>query len=139
MTSHLIQKIQTYRVVLLTIALTFVLTLIMLPLQVYAALFGFDFIVCGREKPDCNIGHLFVLADMLVKFMLYLAVPVTVILMSWAGLKYLFAGGDPKKLADAKSMLKHVIFGIGFILSAYLVVHTIFVYFVKDSFRQFGI
>lgn len=124
---------------LTSLTLFVLLALLFLPSNVSAELFGFDFIVCGKETPDCTIKHIFILADMMVKFFLYLSVPLTIILITWVGIKYLTAGGDQKNLADAKSMLKHVALGLAFILGAYLVVHTIFEYFVKDNFRMFGI
>lgn len=56
------------------------------------------------------------LFDAIITFLYYLAGPVVVVMIIFAGLKFLFAKGEPSKITEAKNILWYAIVGLVIIL-----------------------
>lgn len=79
----------------------------------------------GNIIQDCGIEHLFVLANNVVKVLLWLAITGAGILIFWKGAKlatHLFWGGYSAAREDLQKALKAILIGLLLILSAYLIV-----------------
>lgn len=65
-----------------------------------------------------------IIGDIIKLFLGFLGI-VLVILIMFAGFKWMTAGGDAKKVDDAKAMIKNAVIGTALILVAYII--TVFV------------
>lgn len=74
---------------------------------------------------ECNYNQLIMTISRIIQYVLYLLIPILLGMILWVGWSYITANGDPKKLADAKSMIKPVLLGVFFIFSAYLIVYKL--------------
>ena len=83
---------------------------------------------CGGEgQPACQLCHIFVLLDNVVKFVLQdLVPPIAALMLVIAGGMYFMAAGDPSKVGKAKSVLTSVVMGLLIIYGAYLLVNLFF-------------
>ena len=92
------------------------------------------------EKPDdvastiipctdkCTFSDVFKLINnLLVFFLKELLIPIFIILIMYAGFKYITAQGNPSKKADLKKLFGNMILGLVLILCSWLIVHTILV------------
>jgi hypothetical protein len=90
-------------------------------------------IVYEQGSKECDFNQLFVLANRIMKFLLYFSIPLVLGIIMYTAFKYLTANGDPGKLADAKKMLVPVALGLFWILAAYLIVYTFLDKVLDDS------
>lgn len=56
------------------------------------------------------------LFDAVITFLYYLAGPVVAVMIIYAGMKFLFAKGDPGKVKEAKDILWYAVVGLVIIL-----------------------
>lgn len=83
---------------------------------------------------NCGFDDVLRTINNLITFLItVLFVPIVVIMFMYAGFRYLMAQGDPKKLVDLKSLIKHIALGMILILSAWLIVKVILTVLVKDE------
>lgn len=87
----------------------------------------------GEDAKPCKICDIWVLANRVVNFILFLAAPILTIVLIASGFIYLTSGGNPKKTEQAKSLLTSAIFGIIISLAAWLIVSTILKTLVKEE------
>lgn len=91
---------------------------------------------CGRSTDDpntsydetkpCQLCHIFVLFDNILKFIFFKIVPPLAILMiAIGGLYFLFSSGNPSTLAQGKAILKYTAIGLLIIYGAWVVVNLI--------------
>lgn len=64
-----------------------------------------------------------------------MAIPVSALVFAWAGFTYMTTGVWDKK-AEAKKMLLHVVWGLVFVLSAWIIVTTITRTLLSQEFRN---
>ncbi len=77
-------------------------------------------------KP-CNFDYLMLLINNIITFLLfYLATPLVVVILCYAGFLLLTSGGSAEKMTKVKHMIKSVIFGYIIALAAWLIIKTIF-------------
>lgn len=83
---------------------------------------------CGGEgQPDCELCHLFVLLDNIVKFVLQkLVPPIAALMLVFGGSMFFAAAGDPAKIGKAKGLLTTVAIGLVIIYGAYLLISSFF-------------
>ncbi|MDP1625198.1 MAG: pilin [bacterium] len=81
----------------------------------------------------CEYKHVLILANRIVNFLLYLAIPLALGMIMWIAFTYLTANGDSGKVAKAKSMLMPFIIGLFWILAAFVVVKAFLGYFLADN------
>ena len=61
----------------------------------------------------------------LASFMYYLGPAVAVIFLTWGGMTYMFAGGDEKKIEEAKKRLWWAIIGATVVIGAGVIIRTV--------------
>ncbi len=99
----------------------------------------FQLVPCtGVLNPDgsgkvCDFNQVIVAANRIIKFLLFLSIPLILGMILYTGFKYLTAGGDTMKLAEAKKMFLPVAVGLFWVLGAYLVVYTFLDKLVADK------
>jgi len=83
---------------------------------------------CGGEgQPACQLCHLFVMFDNIVRFILHDIVPPAAILMIViAGIMFFFYADDPDSVNKAKSIIKSVVIGLILIYAAWIIINTFF-------------
>lgn len=81
---------------------------------------------CINNVAGCNFCTLLAMGGNIVDLLFQLLVIAAVILIVVAGFKLVTSAGNPQALEGAKSMLTNVIIGFVIIISAWLIVDTIF-------------
>ena len=100
---------------------------------------------CGRtdpaataeEREPCQLCHIFVLFDNVLRFIFFDIVPPLAILMiAIGGFMYMFSGGSPSTLGRAKSILTATAIALLIIYGAWIIVHTILTFpgLIKTDF-----
>ncbi|MBI5134036.1 MAG: hypothetical protein HZA81_01460 [Candidatus Taylorbacteria bacterium] len=74
---------------------------------------------------ECDYNQLISTAYRVIKFVLYMLIPILLGMVLFTGWKFLTAGGDTMKLESAKKMLKPVFVGLVLIFGAWLFVYTV--------------
>jgi hypothetical protein len=82
---------------------------------------------CGSDGNPCELCHIFVLFDNIVKFILQNVVPpVAGLMLIIAGIMFFAAAGDSAKTNKAKSIITSVVIGLLIVYGAYLLVSLFF-------------
>lgn len=101
---------------------------------------GFQIVPCSGVdavgNPTCDYAQLIRMADRIIRFLLYMSIPLVLGIIMWTAFKYLTANGDPGKLADAKKMLKYVAIGLFWVLGSYIVVYTVLDSLLADQIGE---
>lgn len=98
---------------------------------------NFQLIPCdGSAAHPCDFNMLIILANRLIKFLLYLAIPLVTGMILYTGWLYLTANGETVQLAKAKKMFVPVILGMFWIGASYIVIYTIIDKFVDPKFAN---
>jgi hypothetical protein len=88
----------------------------------------------------CTLNDVFRLLNNIIAFFFkVLLIPIFVIMIIYAGYKYIAAQGNSAKIANLKRMLGYFIGGIILILCAWLIVRTIMNTLLNDQFKQSGV
>jgi hypothetical protein len=84
-----------------------------------------DLVPCGGpNEPPCQICHLFVMLDRLVRFVfVYLIFPIATLLIVISGGMLIFSAGDSGRLSQGKSIFFSTLIGLLIIFSAWLLVN----------------
>jgi hypothetical protein len=109
---------------LLTLLVLAALCFYLMPAQVQAE----PLVPCGGEgQPECELCHLFVLLDNIVKFVLQkLVPPIAALMLVFGGSMFFAAAGDPAKIGKAKGLFTSLAIGLVIIYGAYLLVSLFF-------------
>ena len=111
---------------LLLYTLFTVMAFLVLPDLSFAQEPGLVPVECRNDVRACNFCALLKMGENIVDLLFQLLVIVAVILIVVAGFKLVTSGGNPQALESAKSMLANVIIGFVIVMSAWLIVDTIF-------------
>ncbi len=88
----------------------------------------------------CTFSDVFkLLNNILTFFITTLLIPIFIMIVMYAGFKYIAAQGNSGKIANIKSMLMHIVGGIILILCAWLIVRTIMTTLLNDEYKQSGV
>ncbi len=88
----------------------------------------------------CTLNDVFRLLNNIIAFFFkVLLIPIFVIMIMYAGYKYIAAQGNSAKIANLKRMLGYFIGGMILILCAWLIVRTIMNTLLNDQFKQSGV
>lgn len=87
-------------------------------------------------ETECDFNMLLVGFNRVLKFLLFLSIPLVMGMGLYTAYKFMTAGGDPGKLADAKKMFIPVALGIFWVLAAYIVVYTFLDKLVSENISQ---
>ncbi|MEI6420504.1 MAG: hypothetical protein WCO30_02610, partial [bacterium] len=93
---------------------------------------------CGNKIDDtgklldaCNLNYLFQMLDILMKTALKIAFAVMAVVVMWAGFQYIVSQGNAAKVKAAKDSFKYILYGIAFMLLAWVIVFTLETYLLK--------
>jgi len=99
---------------------------------------GDPIVPCDTSKAGhdtkCQFNDFIHLANHLISFAIWLAVPLSIALFTYAGVLYATASGDQTKIANAHKIFTNVAIGLIIVLSAWLLVHEILGKLLKDGF-----
>lgn len=88
----------------------------------------------------CTFSDIFRLINNLIEFFLtVILIPLFIIIIIYAGVKYILAQGNPGKVANIKSILMNIVKGIILILCAWLIVRTIMTNVLNEDFKRGGV
>lgn len=96
----------------------------------------FQIVPCDNVTVECDFNMLLVGINRVMKFLLFLSIPLVMGMGLYTAYKFMTAGGDAGKLADAKKMFVPVALGLFWILAAYIVVYTFLDKLVSEKFRE---
>ena len=104
------------------------------PLVLFTTFFAIPALAWSPGQPivpnclgtSCGWQDLVILADNILSFFLYIAVPIAAIAFAWAGWLYLSARGNMTQIQSAHSIFLNVFIGLIIVLSAWLIVDLIF-------------
>lgn len=77
------------------------------------------------EGSECTICDFAILMQRVLNFIITLSTVVAGILFAYAGLLYIFAGGDAEKVQKAHSIFYNVFVGLIIVLASWLIVSVI--------------
>jgi hypothetical protein len=101
----------------------------------------FNVVPCGNEQGEaaaksCDFQDFLTMIRNIIRAIIILSIPATMIVLTWIGVVLLTAQGDVGKITRSKIMAKKVIWGFIIVLSAWLVVEAIFVSLTGKSFNE---
>lgn len=95
----------------------------MAPLYVQSAIVEED---CQKNVNDCDFNAFITTLNNIIKILFEIAIAVLTIVIGWAGIKYITAGGDSGQIKEAHKMIWTAVKGFAIILCGYLIVEMIF-------------
>lgn len=87
----------------------------------------------GDIKNPCEFSDFIKLIKRLTDYMIILGAAITAMAFAYAGFLMMSASGDEGKITKAKEIFKKVVIGFLFMLSAWVIVHTIESWLVTDT------
>ncbi|MBU1046467.1 pilin [Patescibacteria group bacterium] len=105
-----------------------------------AVIFPFYKVFSAGIVPDCgnvyvcNFCDLVILVNNIINFIIYISVPVSAIMFTYAG--FLYLSGNPGKIKQAHGIFKNVGLGLILILGAWLIVNLITSSLLKADFKD---
>ena len=90
---------------------------------------------CGTTANPtmCTVCDFFVLIKNIINFILYVFASLATLMAIYIAFLFMFSGGSPAKITDAKGKLWLVIIGIFWVLGSWLVLNTILNFVVDKS------
>ena len=91
---------------------------------------------CGTSytgNVPCTVCHFFKLIQNIINFLLFASTSLITLMAIYIGFLFLFSGGNPKMITDAKSKLWLLIWGIVWVLASWLVLNTIITVFADPK------
>ncbi len=89
------------------------------------------------KKVACTLPAFVKLITNVINVLFILSVPITMIALTWVGILLLTAQGNTGKVTQAKEILWKVMIGFIFILSAWIIIHTIATVFLQDAYNRY--
>lgn len=92
----------------------------------------------GKAVPNpafipCTVCHFYKLIQNIINFLLLISSSLVTLAAVYIGFLFLFFGGNPKMITDAKSKLWLLIWGLVWVLGSWLVLNTIITEFANPS------
>jgi hypothetical protein len=81
-----------------------------------------------------NINSVCDLVIALVKAAIAIGIPIAILFIVWAGLKFVLAQGNPGKIGEAQRNLLHVVIGIAIFIGSSLIANVII-----NTLQQLGV
>ena len=91
-------------------------------------------VVDGRPVNPCQFGHLVLMVNAVIEWLILFSVPVAAIMFAFAGFLMVTASGSETQIARAKTVFTNVAIGFIFIISAWLIVELIVSVLVDEGF-----
>ncbi len=88
----------------------------------------------GSADSPCGFPELIILIDNSILFILkYMIMPISAVIILYAGFKYLTSGGNPGKRTEANKLFVNLLWGLFFCLAAWVIVKIILTTFGYDD------
>jgi len=87
----------------------------------------------NKIETECTFNEVVKTFERIIKFVLYLMIPIVLGMIVYVGFTYLTANGDSGKLAKAKSMITPLLLGVFFMLAAWLIVYTLLDFLLAEN------
>ncbi|MDO8676208.1 MAG: hypothetical protein Q7K16_00935 [Candidatus Azambacteria bacterium] len=91
---------------------------------------------CGTSytgNTPCTVCHFYKLLQNIINFMLYVTASLVTLMATYIAFLFLFSGGSPSKITDAKSKLWLLVWGIIVVLGSWLLINTILNFVVNPQ------
>lgn len=90
---------------------------------------------CGTSyaSAPCTVCHFYKLLQNIINFLLFTSSALVTLMAIYVAFLFLFSGGSPKTIEDAKSKLWLLLWGIGWVLGSWLVLNTIITFFADPG------
>ncbi len=85
------------------------------------------------ETEPCSVCHLIVLGHNIVEYVVFISVFIAFAVIVFAGVMYVVSAGNQGMITSAKAALKAALFGMAFVLAAWVIVNTIITVFLKPK------
>ena len=83
-------------------------------------------IPCGNPGQEmCEFSDVIKLVNNIIKFLIWVSIPLAVIAFTYAGFLMVTSGGNPGQIDKAKGIFRNVAIGLVFVISAWLIVYLI--------------
>ena len=79
----------------------------------------------GGPTGPCSLCDAMIVGRNIITFLFEFSMMLGTIMVAWGGIKMMIAGGDPKKISDAKQIMTSAIIGIVIAVSAWTIVNTV--------------
>ncbi len=110
------------------------LSVFSIPVFVFSA----GLVPCDGTDDPCNFNDFIDLIREVVNFLMFkVALPLSALLFSWAGILMLTAGGNESKIKEAKDIFWWVFVGILVTLAAWVLVSTITGALLSPEYRSY--
>lgn len=87
--------------------------------------------------PECNFATFIKMIQNIIRAIIILAIPTTMIVLTWVGVVLLTSVGNVSKIQYAKGVAWKVIFGFITVLLAWLLVEAIYIAITGQGFNEF--
>jgi len=111
------------KIILTTFLLFFLLFLA--PNRLEAACPTSGLVPCGTAGCPCQLCHLAVLFQNIIKFVFVIVIVIAIFMFTLAGFMFLVGGENPGLIHQAKQIISAVAFGLIIMFAAWLIVNTI--------------
>jgi len=86
-----------------------------------------------KNPNSCTVCHFYKLLENIINFFLYTAASLATLMATIIAFLFLFSGGSPQKITDAKSKLGLLVWGIIIVLGSWLLINTILNFVVNPQ------
>ncbi len=109
----------------LSIQIIALLFSLVLPVLAYAQGTGVVYECTSGRPGECNYTELIAAVVRVINWLIIFTLQFSVVVIVYAGFNYMISGDNPGKRAEANKMLTKVVWGIFFVLAAWLIVNLI--------------
>ncbi|MBI2635491.1 MAG: hypothetical protein HYW79_03025 [Parcubacteria group bacterium] len=91
---------------------------------------------CGTSytgNTPCTVCHFYKLLQNIINFMLYVTASLVTLMAVYIAFLFLFSGGSPSKITDAKSKLWLLVWGTVVVLGSWLLINTVLNFVVNPQ------
>ncbi len=90
---------------------------------------------CGTSyaPAPCTVCHFFKLLQNIINFLLLTSASLVTLMAAYIGFLFMFSGGSPQKITDARSKLWLLVWGIAWVLGSWLVLNTMITVFAEPG------
>ena len=112
----------------------FIMLLVMI-LSVPLFAFSAGLVPCGgASETPCSLCHLYSLAQKIMDFLMWQAVPIIAIFaFSWAGFKILISGPNPGLRSEGFGIMKKTLVGIVIVFSSWIIINEMLLFFASPA------
>ena len=114
--------------------------LLFIPIAQAQVIGNFDFlkgiVPCGTSytgNVSCTVCHFYKLLQNIINFLLLTSASLVTLMAIYIAFIFLFSGGSPQKITDAKSKSWLLVWGLVWVLGSWLVLNTIIAVFANPG------